>query len=1044
MSNTNPKYQELVTKLREIFQIDRPELDFGIYRILNARATEINEYLSNRLSEKVKESLTSGASSNLQQLKLDLAEGEKQAAGLGVDPSTLPKLNEIREKIAQYGDGSQEYENQVFSHLLTFFSRYYEQGDFISQRRYKGDTYAIPYAGEEVMLHWANKDQYYTKSGEAFSNFTFKLDDGRSVHFRLTAADTAKDNRKDNDKDRRYCLLEQRTITKLDEDGDEYEEVLLPIEEIPAIMAEVEEGSEAEARLIKPAELLIRFEYKAFETGTKQDSLIEAAVAKVLADPLVKKEWTNLESLASTEKNPKRTLLEKHLINYTTKNTADYFIHKDLGGFLKRELDFYIKNEVLHLDDVQNAEKFSDIEKSLRMIQCLRSIAKDIIEFLASLENFQKKLWLKKKFVVSSNYCITLDRIPEELYPEIAANEKQWDQWRSLAVWDKKNNGNVDDIKAGLFRQVDTSLYDLDFKFKVISSQEKLDEKTNGLLIHSDNFQALNLIQAKYKEKIRCIYIDPPYNTAASEIIYKNEFKDSSWISLIENRLELGYKLASQDAIFSTAIDYAELFNLGKLKDSIFGLDHRIAILTIQHNPKGRNQAEFFSENCEYLLVYSKNVNKSKFNEVAIDEEVIATFVCQDEIGKYRWENYIRARTSWSRSKRPGNWYPIYVSSDLQEITSDKKEGYSEHYPITPSGDFSWKNIKETFDELNKNGYFKAVRENGEIVINHKYREQQVLKNVWIQKKYQSEFNGTNLLKDMLGDVLFDYPKSLYAVLDYIKITANKNDYVLDYFAGSGTTGHAVIQLNRQERSNRKYILIEQGGYFELVTKPRIIKSIYSSDWKKGKPVGSGSGVSHCFKMLKLQSYEDVLNNLELKRTPEQIDLLSQLPQVAKDDYLMHYMLDLESKGSILSVENFKKPFEFKLKIAVDSSGAYEETPVDLVETFNYLIGLTVKHIDADINRGFVYVTGTLPSGESCLVLWRDCDKLDYEGLSKLCNTLKINPGDSEYDVVYINGDHNIPSVLQASEADGGATKTLKLRPIEPEFLSLMFDVEDV
>src|SRR5690606_40290716 len=124
----------------------------------------------------------------------------------GIDPDTVPKVREIREQLAQYGDSAVEHENSVFSHLLTFFSRYYDKGDFISQRRYKGDTYAIPYAGEEVVLHWANKDQYYTKSGESFSNFSFKLDDGRAVHFRPVAADTAKDNRKDNDKERRFQL----------------------------------------------------------------------------------------------------------------------------------------------------------------------------------------------------------------------------------------------------------------------------------------------------------------------------------------------------------------------------------------------------------------------------------------------------------------------------------------------------------------------------------------------------------------------------------------------------------------------------------------------------------------------------------------------------------------------------------------------------------------------------------------------------------------------------------------------------------------------
>lgn len=157
----------------------------------------------------------------------------------------------------------------------------------------------------------------------------------------------------------------------------------------------------------------------------------------------------------------------------------------------------------------------------------------------------------------------------------------------------------------------------------------------------------------------------------------------------------------------------------------------------------------------------------------------------------------------------------------------------------------------------------------------------------------------------------------------------------------------------------------------------------------------------------------------------------------------MRYMLDVEARGSLLSVEDFRKPFDYELNIAVDSAGAFERRKVDLVETFNYLIGLTVKTVDIQLKQGFVAVEGTLPTGERTLVLWRDCDKLDYEGLAKVCDKLAINPADSEYDVVYLNGDHNIPSVLTTSAEEGEITKTLKLRQIEPAFLEAMFSMDD-
>jgi len=155
-------------------------------------------------------------------------------------------------------------------------------------------------------------------------------------------------------------------------------------------------------------------------------------------------------------------------------------------------------------------------------------------------------------------------------------------------------------------------------------------------------------------------------------------------------------------------------------------------------------------------------------------------------------------------------------------------------------------------------------------------------------------------------------------------------------------------------------------------------------------------------------------------------------------------MLDIESRGSLLSVEQFNKPFDCMLKVTVDSAGAYEERTIDLVETFNYLIGLRVRHIDMQLEQGFVTVTGWLPSGEKTLVLWRDVERVDYEQLNRLCGKLSINPADSEFKVVYINGDHNIPAVFTTTEAEGGITKTLKIRQIEAEFLSRMFAVDGV
>ena len=1030
----NPKFLELVAKLREVFQIDRPELDFGIYRILNARAEEINDYLQNRLAEKVQEALSTGQAATTDQLKAELEEAEKNARELGVNPDDVPKVKELRARLKDATAGSSEYENSVFSHLLAFFSRYYEQGDFISQRRYKGDTYAIPYAGEEVMLHWANKDQYYTKSGENFSNYSFKLEDGRLVHFRLVAADTAKDNRKDNDKERRFALVPPKTVTRLDENGDEYEEELLPVEE-----ASSSNGKK---------ELIIRFEYATQPKSTKQEALVTKAVEAVLTDDTVKARWLALENRAPTEKNPQRTLLEKHLIDYTTKNTADYFIHKDLGSFLRRELDFYIKNEVMHLDDVQNAGAFADIEKNLRMIQCLRSIALELITFLAQLEDFQKKLWLKKKFVVSSHYCITLDQVPEVLYAEIASNEKQWRQWHRLGMRATNAPGSIDDLKAHPHLMLDTALFQEPFRAKLLNQITDIESTVGGVVIHGDNFQAVNLISERYSGQINYLYIDPPYNTTENAFAYKNQYKHSSWASLIHNRISKSYPLISEDGVCAVAIDDTESGILREILGQVFGGESYVSTVAIEVNPAGQNlRPNTPARSHDYFHVYAKNIDKMDMLLRGLTPEEEKAYKEQDANGFYLWDNLRRRGGNSRPSDRPKQYFPLYASLAQKKVSVEPFDGCEEVWPIDPKGEKRiWRVNKDGAARFIESGDISILEKAGRFEIVKKTRKPQGKKpkTLWYGSGYSATTYGTKLLIDIMGEQIFSYPKALRLVTDALNYWLPADGMVLDYFAGSGTTAHAALALNRTDGGSRRYAVIEQGEYFETVLKPRIQKVVYSAEWKNGKPSNPETGISHCFKVLKLESYEDTLNNLQLRRTSAQGDLLNNLPQQAKDDYLLNYILDVESRGSLLSVEDFKKPFDYTLNIAVDSAGAFETHKIDLVETFNYLIGLRVKHIDAQPQRGFIAVTGTLPSNETCLVLWRDCDLLDYGGVTKLCNKLAINPADNEYDVVYINGDHNIPTVLTQTAEEGGATRVLKLRQIEPEFLDRMFSVEDI
>ncbi len=275
--------------------------------------------------------------------------------------------------------------------------------------------------------------------------------------------------------------------------------------------------------------------------------------------------------------------------DYTARNTFDYFIHKDLSKFLRRELDFFIKNEVMHLDDIEE-ESTPRVEQYLSKIKVIRKIAHKIIEFLAQIEDFQKKLWLKKKFVVETNYCVTLDRVPEALYSEIVKNDAQREEWIRLFAIDEiqgnlhtpaySNTVTVEFLKANPFLVLDTKFFDRNFKDKLIASFENLDEQCDGLLMNSENFQALNLLQKRYQGQVKCVYIDPPYNTSASEILYKNDYKHSSWLTYIENRIQIGKKLLNLAGLQCTTIDDFEFHRLRQLISLSFGEEYIAGVVS--------------------------------------------------------------------------------------------------------------------------------------------------------------------------------------------------------------------------------------------------------------------------------------------------------------------------------------------------------------------------------------------------------------------------------------------------------------------------------
>lgn len=277
------------------------------------------------------------------------------------------------------------------------------------------------------------------------------------------------------------------------------------------------------------------------------------------------------------------------------KNTFDYFIHKDLHGFLTRELDFFIKSEVMHLEDL-DTDSEARVETYLAKVKAIKRVGKIIIDFLAQIEDFQKKLWLKKKFVVETNWCITLDKIDESFWPEIIGNKAQIDEWIAMYAIDEAEGWtdppSVDFLRLNQNLIIDTKHFSNTFKFRLLESIPDLDAQTDGVMINGDNYHVLRLLNSRYNRTVSGIYIDPPYNTDGMEIIYKNGYKDSSWLSLLGSRIALGNQLLTEDAVECVMIDDAEyphLFSMMRQQMPLYG----IRPVIIEYNHRGRVKSNF-------------------------------------------------------------------------------------------------------------------------------------------------------------------------------------------------------------------------------------------------------------------------------------------------------------------------------------------------------------------------------------------------------------------------------------------------------------------
>lgn len=1047
----NERLNRFISLLKQIFELDKSDLDFGIYRVMNLRKTQIEEFLTQRLPQMVQETLAPFAQGSKEEIRAQMTQIEESVAAMGMTVDVLPDTAPMKQKYVQFqkqlaeGADLAALETDVYSALYSFFSRYYEDGDFISKRRYKEGVYAIPYEGEEVKLYWANQDQYYIKTSENFKDYTFVVD-GYTIHFRLVDATTEQNNNKESKDSKRTFML-------FTEDEENY----------PGIKT-FEFDDER-------CELIIRFVFDIQTKYTGKSDTIDkkwqednySAISEYVFGTRLPMWQELLKDIPSANGKDTTTLLKKHLKGYVAKNTFDYFIHKDLRGFLTRELDFFIKSEVMHLEDLDTGSE-ARVETYLAKVKAIKRVGKIIIDFLAQIEDFQKKLWLKKKFVVETNWCITLDKIDESFWPEIIGNKAQIDEWIAMYAIDEAEGWtappSVDFLRLNQNLIIDTKHFSNTFKFKLLESIPDLDEQTAGLMINSENFQALSLLRLKCEKQYDHIHIDPPYNTDTNGFLYKNNYRHSSWASMMIDRLcEADQLLEDEEGVFQCHIDeneYELLFNVF----NALPRQNAGTIVWDKLNPmlgrKGvatQHEYVIFRTNSD-RSIYARNDNIGKI--FAYAEQEIKNNGGINDASRRAFAARLNADEKLSGGDKAyhfiddaGNIYRL-VAMGAPERRTDPKYFIPLIHPVTgkpcPVPSNGWSRKPETMAKM---------LEDGTIIFGKDETTQpqkKVILSISGERQISSVIEDGKSGKadlDKLGlDFPYAHPVSLYETL----ISANHGYSILDFFAGSGTTGHATVNLNRADREKRKYCLIEMGDQFYSAALPRMQKVVYSADWKNGKPQNRNTGISQIIKYMRLESYEDALSNIELS------DNGGQLKALLGEDYMIHYMVDLESRGSLLNVEAFSNPFAYTMKIT--EKNECKERSIDLCETFNYLIGLTVASQSAisyylskpaeapayegavdlvsDLNGQYAFrqIEGTLPDGRRALVIWRsvtDDIVASNAALDAFFTTYRKNADDRKYDVIFVNGDSNLENLRGKSE---GWT----VRMTETEFKNRMFE----
>ena len=938
---------------------------------------------------------------------------------------------------------------RVYNHIHSFFEGYYRDGDFgyndRSTAQYKVDyPDETDYNGADILFHWKCRDSYYVKTATGFNSVAFEIE-GKRIEYRLegkASSAVAQNSNQDNFKHYRFDRIEPpepdnaeptwRVILHLAETStpkvEIYREMNVQIfGETDNVDIYLHERPKKNEEQDKPIFKDLADTYDKVQNGKLQG--IKALQVNLtnyagkLADRLDFRDKAlgknKTERQATLEKRPRVRrfhTFDKYLNTFFVGMDSDYFIHKDLDKFLKTEQRRYIQNTILgNLDTLLN---LSPENPGFAIATAFRDVTDEVIALLVTVETFQKQLFLMKKKVITTDYLISIGKISEvskvdpekreALFSQILENEAQLDDWRDTFGIDiREQLPLLDGVYPTL--PLDTRYFDEAFVDKLLALFDDLESQIDGVLLNSENFQALDLLMEKYRGSIRCVHIDPPYNTNTSGFLYKNDYQHSSWLTMMENRLSLAEQLMATDSCILCHIDENEYENLFKVCDAILLMDNQGTIIWDKRNPVFGTKT--IATQHEYIVCYSTGsikLNIRPINRKAILKEAASlikkhggvTDKCCKEFRTWikNKSNLTGGEAAYSNIDENGNVYSE-VSLSAPGLQNDSKYHIPLDHPDTekqcPVPTNGWSRPPEKLQKL---------KDAGRIAFGKDEKKQPRLK-IYLKDYLFGELSsvlpsGKRGKADMVTLGLeFEYCHSidLYEYLVWA-VTPDGEGIVLDFFAGSGTNGHAALNLNKADNGNRKFILIEMGDYFESTLKERIRRVMFSENWKGGKPdTNKGiDGTVGIVKYQRLEQYEDVLNNLTT--LPPNDDTETELP--------VKYLYRPEEQQIRLMMD-MRAPFSNRITYGKDST----EGVVDVLETYCYLKGLAVqRRLRFDFDDRVYRV---IRSGTRAVVFRNVSDGMeDTEALLEILNDARL-VGVTQLDVNY---DANQNELLAGSD----------------------------